>query len=290
MTSSMSVMDLASHAYHLQHIRTLITHTIPLQAPDLISFSPAQSLINSSESPAKTHITPSKHTEKQLLHRETKSNKSTSPLVGKGSSESVLSARGLSPLVHVTPHTEKRRSNDQGQTVPPRKKVRFDIDDSIVSDAASEDPLAIDATIRKNIFSKQAQETAASNKASPLNTAKTSKPLRRKSVGVTASKPSSMKPGKPGKPGKLSTLEQFNDGGLHAESNDEKQTLSQAIGSEDTKDTIILAKRAVTAARRNSKPTNESTPGTRKSQRTPKPRDFGDVVAHGWRSSQTKKS
>lgn len=151
------------------------------------------------------------------------------------------------------------------------KKVRFDIDtkrsESIPSEPESEDPLAPNATLRKNFHSKQAENIAACNKASPLPAAKRSKLERRTPIGI---------------------LEQFKDGRLNSDSDEEDQAPKEMQAtSSDTEATLDLAERAVASL---VEAAEEAPGGTRRSQRAPKPKDFGNVEVHGWKSKRARKS
>jgi hypothetical protein len=200
--------------------------------------------------------------------------------------------------------TRIREAENDDQTAP------------VVSDSESEDILAPDATVRKNALSKQAKKSAASNKASPIATTKRSGASRRKSAGIleqfkadrfdddpnkwadrlaTADEARVFQPPKSVRRKSAGVLEQFKTGRFNAESDEEDNNTStpatlQAPDDEDMDAMVDLAEKAVTAARRASSatPAVEPAAGTRRSLRAPKPKDFGDVVEHGWK--RTRKS
>jgi hypothetical protein len=194
---------------------------------------------------------------------------------------------------------------------------------SVISDSGSEDILAPDATARKNAnaLSRQAKKTATSNKASPINTAKRNGASRRKSVGIfeqsasvnlkekstkQAKKTAATEDANPIDAAKDSQsvrrksagiLEQFKEGRFSVESDDEEDNNNhlappQAPADEDTEDMVGLATQALTEARRASlaTPAIEPAASTRRSQRAPKPKDFGDVVEHGWKKGRARRS
>jgi hypothetical protein len=271
---------------------------------DLVGFSPAQSLINFDEhvvSPTRSLASLEQITEAHSL--EPHISKSISPLPDLSNHEAVQSARsdsedvpsvrsseterGPSPIVQIPPHAQIAQATNEEQTARLNKRVRFDLRiDSTPSDSGSEDPLAPNATLRKNLRSKKTTNIAASNKASPLDTSKSSKPSRRESAGVP--KFSGRKP--------AGVLDQFKDGSLVGDSDDEDQGPTQLqtqaqvqpSDSQDTEATIDLAKRAVASLVEAA--ADETASGTRRSGRAPKPKDFGDVEVHGWRTKRARKS
>jgi len=157
------------------------------------------------------------------------------------------------------------------------KRVRFDLTaqkaNSTPSDSGSEDPLAIDATVRRKMQSKKTKAVVASNKESPLINATSNKPLGRKPAGI---------------------LDQFKNGRLNSDSDDEElapvqlQTQTPVSGSQDTEVTLDLAERAVVSPVEAA--ANGAAAGTRRSGRAPKPKDFGDVEVHGWKTKRARTS
>jgi hypothetical protein len=316
--------------------------------PDMIDFSLNSPLIHLGENtPARPLAVFDQNAEAESL--PTRPSRVTSPLEEQSNSEGLISAenpiteKAPSPYVHITPPTEDFQPVLEQQAAHARKKVRFILvsttkpgqtrasarlqeagsDEqtaSVISDSESEDILAPDATVRKNVLSRQAKKTAASNKASPIHTAKRSGASRRKSVSVFEQSASANLKQKSGKQAKntaatrdvmpLDTakdnnlsqgkpagfLELFKNGRFSVESDDEDDDNNnsahlQALGSDDMESLIGLAEEAVTTARRAllATPAVEPVAGTRRSQRAPKPKDFGDVVEHGWKRERTRR-
>jgi hypothetical protein len=212
-------------------------------APDLIGFSPAHPLINFDENvvPPRSLVSPALIAEAQPSELQT--SKSTSPLPDtsihepvssvRAESEDVLpvrsseTERGPSPIVRIPPPVESVQSVNNEQIAQANKIVRFDLRaqriNSTPSDSGSEDPLAPNATMRKNLRSKQATNISASSKVSPLDAAKSRKPLRPKPDAVlesaTIPEPANRK--------RVGILDQFKDGHLNSESDDDDQAPAQ---------------------------------------------------------------
>jgi hypothetical protein len=322
----------------------------PPPAPDMIDFTDNSLIHFGGDTPARPLTVPNQNEEAELL--PTRPGRATSPFEEQSNSQGLISVENSitekvpSPYVHITPPAEDVQLVPEEQGAHSRKKVRFDLArtnkpsqtrastrireaenneraPSVISDSGSEDILAPDATARMNAnaLSRQAKKTAASNKASPINTAKRSGASRRKSIGISeqsatvnlkeksgkqAKKTAATKDANPPDAAKDSQsvrrksagiLEQFKDGRFNVESDDEDDNnnhpaLLQAPTDEDTEDMVGLAEQALTAARRASlaAPAIEPAAGTRRSQRAPKPKDFGDVVEHGWKKGRTRRS
>ena len=139
---------------------------------------------------------------------------------------------------------------------------------------------------------KKTKAVVASNKESPLINATSNKPLGRKPAGI---------------------LDQFKNGRLNSDSDDEElapvqlQTQTPVSGSQDTEVTLDLAERAVASlveaavngAAAGTERTvvspveaavNGAAAGARRSGRAPKPKDFGDVEVHGWKTKRARTS
>lgn len=191
---------------------------------------------------------------------------------------SSTSARLLRPLNPV----------NHDQTAQMAKRVRFDLSarrvDSTPSDSGSEDLLAPDATLRKSMLSNKARNITATCEDSPLITAKSSKSKRRK--------PAAARKSVKGKPAGI--LDQFKDGRLNSDSEDEEQApvhiqnQTPVSDSQDTEATINLAERAVASLVEAA--INGATAGIRRSRRVPKQKDFGDVEVHGWKTKRARRS
>jgi hypothetical protein len=159
------------------------------------------------------------------------------------------------------------------------KRVRFDLgalrEKSTPAD--SPDPLAPGATLRK-------QTLNAANEESPVPAGKSSKPVGRKQAAVPKS--SSGKP--------ASILDQFKDGRLNSDSDDEEERSAQmqsqkpVSGSQDTEPKIDLAERAVASLVEAA--TDGETARNRRSGRARKAKDFGDVEVHGWKTKRMRSS
>lgn len=245
----------------------------------------------------------------------------TSPLADNSNPASAASARSStterepSPFVRITPSAKQNQQIDGEQTAHLSKKVRFDLNhkrtDSIISESESEDPLAPNATVRKNPLGKQTQQIAASSKVSPLDTAKSSRLLRRQpavtaafdttlgktSVSKQAKKPAASRKAIPIRATAVrrksaAILDQFKEGSLIAESDEDEQAPEINLASEDTVGTLDLAEQAIATIRRPSpvEVAVEPAAGTRRSQRAPKPKDHGDVEVHGWKTNRIRKS
>lgn len=89
-------------------------------------------------------------------------------------------------------------------------------------------------------------------------------------------------------------LDQFKDGRLNSDSDDEEeivvqmQTQKPVSDSQDTQPNIDLAERAVTSLVEAT--VDEEAAGTRRSGRVRKAKDFGDVEVHGWKPKRTRRS
>ena len=268
-------------------------------------FSPDRSLISFEENVAPpvnsvASVEPRSETQPLRSHN----GRTTSPILDvsnteiapspKNSSEDVPSARSSvtekepSPFVRVTPPAATVQTVNEEQTAQMAKRVRFDLSaqraDSPPSDTGSEDPLAPNATLRKKLLGKHAQNIAAANKDSPLPTAKSTRPSRRKSAA--ASKSSSDKP--------AGVLDQFKDGRLNSDSDDEEpapvqtQIQTPVSDSQDTEATVDLAERAIASLVEAA--IDGAAAGTRRSSRVPKRKDFGDVEVHGWKTKRARRS
>lgn len=271
------------------------------QAPDLMVFSPARSLINFDEtvaSPAHPSVGHKARSESQPLQYHTSrislpllnvSNAEAVPSL-ENSSEDVPSAkssvieRDPSPFVRITPPAATIPIVNEEQNAQMAKKVRFDLSaqkKSSPSDLGSEDPLAPNATLRKKLQGKQAQKLSAANKESSLPTGyrrvserrAVEKSLRRNPAGI---------------------LDQFKNGRLNSDSDDEEhapiqmQTPTRASDSQNTEATVDLAERAIASLVEAA--IDGAATSTRKSGRTPKPKDFGDVEVHGWKTKRVRRS
>ena len=196
--------------------------------------------------------------------------------------------REPSPFVRISPPAATIQTVNEDQSMQMAKRVRFDLSaqkaNSPPSDSGSEDPLAPNATLRKNSLGKQAKAIAAANKESPLPTAKKSQPLRRKPAAVLKSSK--------GKPAGI--LDQFKNGRLNSDSEDEEQAAMQmqsqtpVSDSQDTEATIDLADRAIASLVEAA--IDGAAAGTRRSARAPKPKDFGNVEVHGWETKRARRS
>lgn len=284
------------------------------QAQDLMVFSPDRSLINFDEtasSPAHSLTGHEARPETQPLQYHTTrissplpdvSNAEAVPLL-RNSSEDVPSAessfteRDLSPFVRISPPPAIVSFTNEEETAQMAKRVRFDLSaqraDSPPSDSGSEDPLAPNATLRKNLLSNKT--IAAASEDSPLVTAKTTKTSRRKSAAAPKSssgKPAAALKSSSGKP--AGVLAQFKDGRLHSDSDDEDQMSlplqpqTPVSDSQDTEATVDLAERAIASLVE--AVTDGAATGTRRSGRTPKSKDFGDVEVHGWKPKRARRS
>lgn len=286
------------------------------QAQDLMVFSPDRSLINFDEtvaSPAHSLTGHEVHSETQPLQYHT--TRLSSPLPGvsnaeavpllRNSSEDVPSAessvteRDPSPFVCISPPAATAQTVNEEQTAQMSKRVRFDLGaqraNSPPSDSGSEDPLAPNATLRKNLLSNKTRNITAASEDSPLVTAKTTKTSRRKSAA--APKPSSGKTAtavksSTGKP--AGVLAQFKDGRLNSDFDDEDQMSlplqpqTPVSDSQDTEATVDLAERAIASLVEAA--IDGAATGTRRSGRARKPKDFGDVEVHGWKSKRARRS
>ena len=147
------------------------------------------------------------------------------------------------------------------------------INASTASASGSTDPRVIHATLRKKMLSKKTKAVVASNKESSLINAQSNKPLSRKPAGI---------------------LDQFKDGRLNSDSDDEElapvqlQTQTPVSGGQDTEVTLDLAERAVASLVEAA--VNGAAAGARRSGRAPKPKDFGDVEVHGWKTKRARTS
>jgi hypothetical protein len=130
----------------------------------------------------------------------------------------------------------------------------------------------------------KARSITAISEDSPLITAKSSKPARRK--------PAAARKSVKGKPAGI--LDQFKNGRLNSDSEDEEQTPVQiqkqtpVSDSQDTEATIDLAERAVASLVEAA--IDGSAAGIRRSGRVPKQKDFGDVEVHGWKTKRARRS
>lgn len=261
----------------------------PPPAPDLIAFSPAGPLINfdaNIQSPNRLPVasnTPAR----------------TEPPVELPDNTTPALPQPPSPQSPA----ETRRADSDEATRPP-KKVKFDLATTrqrgiTPSDLGSEDPLAPDATLRRQLPHKRITRTPTPKVSSPLATKTLGKSLRQTASLV---------------------LDRFKSGRLDGESEDEEQTglpapvsddnivvASHAMTSDrDTPQTEELADRTATTsgnpqavntlkkpaakklAAKNSAQTQQAA-GTRRSSRGPKPKDFGDVEVHGWKKDRASK-
>jgi hypothetical protein len=239
MISSMSIVDLAFSSYVTdRQNRTLVGRNAAgmhaygsPQAPDLMVFSPARSLVNFDEtvaSPAHSPVDHEARAESQPLQYHTSG--ISSPLLNvsnaeavpslKNSSEDVPSAkssvteRDFSPFVRTTPPAATITTVNEDQNAQMDKRVRFDLsaqtENSTPCDSGSEDPLALNATLRKKLQGKQTKKISTANKERPLPTGDRrsserraiEKSLRRKPAGI---------------------LDQFKNGRLNSDSDDEEQ-------------------------------------------------------------------
>lgn len=271
------------------------------QAHDLMAFSPDRSLIHFDETVASpTHLPVGHEARSESQPLQSHMSRHSSPLqdvssaLSRHSSENVPSTkssvtdRAPSPIVHISPPAATINPVNHEQTAQMAKRVRFDLSaqrvDSTPSDSGSEDPLAPDATLRKSMLSNKARNITATSEDSPLITAKSSKPTRRKSVAIR-------KPVK-GKPAGI--LDQFKNGRLNSDSEDEEhapvhiQSQTPVSDSQDTEATIDLAERAVASLVEAA--IDGSTAGIRRSGRVPKQKDFGDVEVHGWKTKRARRS
>ena len=257
-------------------------------------FSPERSLISFGETAASPAHPPAGHeTRSEPQPLQGHPNRITSPLLDVSnaegaqsprhsledvpSAESSVTERDPSPFVRITPPTAHTT-----------KKVRFapsaQIVDSLPSDSGSDDPLAPNATLRRNNSRNKKMNTTSTSEDSPLVTAKSIKSSRRKPAA--ALKPSSSKP--------TGVLAQFKDGRLNSDSEDEDRTSLQlqpqtpASESQDKEATIDLAERAVTSLV--GAEIGGAAAGIRRSGRVPKQKDFGDVEVHGWKMKRVRRS
>lgn len=257
-------------------------------------FSPDRSLIHFDETMAAPADSPAgreAQSKPQLLHSQARN--TISPLLDAGNRGAVSPARAHSddapsvgssvtnrapsPIVHISPPAATINPVNHDQTAQMAKRVRFDLSaqrvDSTPSDSGSEDPLAPDATLRKSMLSNKARNITATCEDSPLITAKSSKSKCRKPAGI---------------------LDQFKDGRLNSDSEDEEQApvhiqnQTPVSDSQDTEATINLAERAVASLVEAA--INGATAGIRRSRRVPKQKDFGDVEVHGWKTKRARRS
>lgn len=134
------------------------------------------------------------------------------------------------------------------------------------------------------MLSNKARNITATCEDSPLITAKSSKSKRRK--------PAAARKSVKGKPAGI--LDQFKDGRLNSDSEDEEQApvhiqnQTPVSDSQDTEATINLAERAVASLVEAA--INGATAGIRRSRRVPKQKDFGDVEVHGWKTKRARRS
>lgn len=262
-------------------------------------FSPARSLINFDETVASpAHLLAGHDARSEIQPLQSHTSRSTSPIPSVSNHEAVPSARDNSEdvpslessaterypslFVRITPPAT---TVNEEQTAQMAKRVRFDLsaqrENSTPSDSGSEDPLAPNATSRKKLQGKQAKKISAANKESPLSTGDlrsserraTEKSLRRKPAGI---------------------LDQFKDGRLNSDSDDEEQapvhmqTQTPVSDSQDTEANIDLAERAIASLVEAA--IDGAATGTRRSGRAPKPKDFGDVEVHGWKTKRVRRS
>lgn len=279
-------------------------------------FSPDRSLINFDEtvaSPAHSLTGHEVHSETQPLQYHTTrlspplldvSNAEAVPLL-RNSSEDVPSAessvmeRDPSPFVCISPPAATAQSVNEDQTAQMAKRVRFDLSaqraNSPPSDSGSEDPLAPNATLRKNLLGNKTRNITAASEDSPPVAAKTTRTSRRKSAAAPKALPS--KPAATPKPSSrkpAEVLDQFKDGILNHDSEDEDQMSlplqpqTPVSDSQDTEATVDLAERAIASLLEAA--TDGPATGTRRSGRAPKPKDFGDVEVHGWKPKRARRS
>jgi hypothetical protein len=267
-----------------------------------MAFSPARSLINFDEATASpVHSSGGRDARSEEQPLQSRTSRSSSPILDVSnaeavpslevSSEDVTSAksavteRDLSPFVRITPPAATIQTVNEDQNAQIAKKVRFDLsaqkETSTPSDSGSEDPLAPNATLRKKLQGKQAKKIVAANKKSPLPTGDRRSSERRAIENSLRRKPAGI-------------LDQFKNGRLNSDSEDEEQapvqmqTPTPASDSQDTEATIDLAERAIASLVEAA--IDGAAAGTRKSGRTPKPKDFGDVEVHGWKTKRVRRS
>ncbi|GAB7324602.1 hypothetical protein MBLNU13_g08492t2 [Cladosporium sp. NU13] len=274
------------------------------KAPDLMVFSPQRSLISFEEtvvSPA--HSLADRNARSQPQPLQSHASRTSSPLLDVSNHEAVQSPRDSSegvtlakssvsaterdpfPFVRITPPVATAQTANEDQTAQVAKKVRFDLStqrvDSPPSDSGSEDPLAPNDTLRKKLLGKQARNIAPANKESPLLAGARRVSERRAIKKFLRRKPAAI-------------LDQFKDGHLKSDSEDEEQAPLQIQNkapfsdSQDTEATIDLAERAVASLVEAA--TDGAATGARRSGRAPKPRDFGDVEVHGWKTKRVRRS
>ena len=258
-------------------------------------FSPDRTLIDFDETMAAPADSPAgreAQSKPQLLHSQARN--TISPLLDVGnrgavsparahsddapSVESSVTDRAPSPIVHISPPAATINPVNHDQTAQMAKRVRFDLSaqrvDSTPSDSRSEDPLAPDATLRKSMLSNKSRNITATSEDSPLITAKSSKSTRRK--------PAAARKSVKGKPAGI--LDQFKDGRLNSDSEDEEQAPVHI----QNQATIDLAERAVTSLV--GAEIGGAAAGIRRSGRVPKQKDFGDVEVHGWKTKRARRS
>jgi hypothetical protein len=211
--------------------------------------------------------------------------RTNSEVIPSHKSKSSGTEREPSPIVRISPPATSAQLDNEEQIAQTAKKVRFDLsvprEQSTPTD--SPDPLAPGATLRKKTLNKK-RNIAAANQESPLPAVKNSKPAGRKQAAVPKS--SSSKP--------AGILDQFKDGRLNSDSDDEEeiivqmQTQKPVSDSQDTEPDIDLAERAVASLVEAA--IEGQAVGTRRSGRARKAKDFGDVEVHGWKPKRTRRS
>lgn len=270
-----------------------------------MAFSPDRSLLHFDETVAAPADLPAgreARSEPELLHSHARN--TTSPLLDAGnrgaisparansddapSKASSVADRAPSPIVHISPPAATINPANHEQTAQMTKRVRFGLSaqrvDSTPSESGSEDPLAPDATLRKSMLSNKARSITATSEDSPLITAKSSKPTRRKSAAARKSVK--------GKPAGI--LDQFKNGRLNSDSEDEEQAPVQdrnqtpVSDSQDTEASVDLAERAVASLVEAA--IDGAAAGVRRSGRVPKQKDFGDVEVQGWKTKRARRS
>ena len=204
------------------------------------------------------------------------------------SARSLVTERDPSPFVRITPPAVTVQTVDEDQAAQVAKRVRFDLSaqraDSPPSDSGSEDPLAPNATLRKKLLGKHAQNIASANKDSPLPTGKRRVSERRATLATPMS--SGSEP--------AGILDQFKNGRLNNDSDDDEpaaaqtQTQTPVSDSQDTEATVDLAERAIASLVEAA--IDGAAAGTRRSSRVPKQKDFGDVEVHGWKTKRARRS
>lgn len=285
------------------------------QAQDLMVFSPDRSLINFDEtaaSPAHSFTGHEARSETQpLQYHATRissplpdvSNAEAMPLLRNSpedvpSAESSFTERDPSPFVCISPPAATTQTVNEDQTAQMAKRVRFDLSaqrPNSPSDSGSEDPLAPNATPRKNLLGNKTRNITAASEDSPLVAAKNSKSSRCKpaaALNSSNSKPAATLKSSHGKPAGI--LDQFKDGRLNTDSDDEDQMSlplqpqTPVSDSQDTEATIDLAERAIASLVEAA--IDGAATGTRRSGRARKPKDFGDVEVHGWKTKRARRS